>query len=189
MDKERKSAHKKDKFALSEEEGQFARNLINEYAKQIKATVYSTLGKENRYLAEDTISEVCLLICEKIDTLKDHTCPKAWILVAARHTAQNIKRKHRMDAFEVSLDEAALHPTDGDVLEEALFNIWMEEKVPEKIIAKLTPREKDIYRKIYIENKTTKEIAEEFNISTGSVRNIHKNLKDKITDYIKRKDF
>ncbi len=179
----------KEKIVLTKAEAQFAEKLLKDNAQQIRAVVCSTLGEENRYLAEDTVNEVCLLICQKIHTLEAHTCPKAWIIVAARNTAQNIKRKHKYDSMAIPFDEIKTKTGHDEVFEDAIYNLWLENKVSEKIIAKLTPREKEIYQKIYIEDKTPKEIAQELDISASSVRNIHKNLKDKINDHIKRKDF
>ena len=177
------------RISLTEEEALFAQKILEDNSQQIKAAVYSTLGTENRYLAEDAINEVFLLICEKIDTLMAYTCPKAWIIAAARNTAQNIKRKHKYDSMRIPIEEINVGIYDEDVFENAIFNIWMENKVPEKLIAKLTPREREIYQKIYIEDKSPKEIAEELDVSYNTVRNIHKNLRDKINDFIKRKDF
>ncbi len=61
--------------------------------------------------------------------------------------------------------------------------------MPKKLIAGLTKRERQVYGKIYIEGKKPKDAAAELNISVNSVHNIHKNLRDKIKNEIKRKNF
>lgn len=179
----------KSKIVLTKKEAYFIENLIEYNEKHIKNVIHSTLGSENQYLAEDTINEFYLLMCEKIEILKAHPCPQAWILVAAKYTAQGMVHKHKKDLLSVSLDEVSYKLGETDVFEDAVYEIWLENKVSEKLIANLTKREREIYYKIYIEKKKPKEIAAELNISANAVRNINKNLRDKIKDDIKRKNF
>lgn len=174
---------------LSKSDAEFIADLIYKNENYIKNIVYNTLRYENRYLADDTISELHLLMCRKIEVLKVHTCPKAWIMVAAKRTAQGMIAKHQKDSLSVPIDTELLLSEESDVFETAVYDIWLENKVPEKLISRLSKREREIYHKIYIEGKTTKEIASELNISMNSVQNIHKNLRDKIKDAVKRKDF
>lgn len=180
---------RKGKIVLTAEDALFIEQLIEQNLKYIKNIIYNTLGANNRYLAEDTINEFFMLMCEKAEILKTHVCPKAWILVAAKHTAQGMINKHKKDSLSVSFDEVSYELGETDVFEDAVYEIWLENKVPEKLIAKLTKREREIYQKIYIENKKPKETAKELNISVNAVHNIHKNLRDKIKDDIKRKKF
>lgn len=177
------------KIALTKEESYFIEKLIKDNQKHIKNVIINTLGPENRYLAEDTINELYLLMCKKTDILKTHPCPKAWILVASKHTAQGMISKHKKDLFIVPIERLSHERGMDDVFEDAVYEIWLENKVPEKLIAHLTKREREVYLKIYIENKRPKEVAEELDISVNCVNNIHKNLRDKIKDDIKRKNF
>ena len=176
-------------IVLTKSDARFIADLIERYESSIKNIIYNTLGSEKIYLAEDTISEVYLLMCQKIEILKAHESPKAWVLVAAKRVAQGILAKNRREISTVPLDEVENHLGGTDVFEEAVYEIWLENKVPEKLIANLSKREREVYYKIYIEGKTPKETAEELDISLNAVHNIHKNLKDKIKYDIKRKNF
>lgn len=174
---------------LTKEDALFIEQLIEQNGKYINNIIFNTLGPNNQYLAKDAVSEFYLLMCEKIDTLRTHPSPKGWILVAAKHTAQGMIAKYKKDSLSVSLDEVSYELGETDVFEDAIYEMWLENKIPEKLIANLTKREREVYCKIYIDNKKPKVVAQELNISVNAVHNIHKNLRDKIKDDIKRKNF
>lgn len=176
-------------IVLTKDDALFIEQLIEQNGNHINNIIYNTLGSYNQYLAKDAISEFYLLMCEKIDTLKAHPSPKGWIFVAAKHTAQGLIAKSRRDSSSVPLDDVIYEFSETDVFEDATYEIWLENKVPEKLIAHLTKREREIYCKLYIDKKKPTAIAKELNISVNSVYNIHKNLRDKIKYDIKWKNF
>lgn len=174
---------------LSHEDVDFVKNVIEENEKYINVTVYNTLGGLYGYLAEEAIGDVYLLACKKVDVLKSHSCPRAWLIVAAKHVSQGLIRKHRTDFMNVELSEAENLKSDDDVAEDAVYEIWLENKIPEKLIGTLTKREREVYAKLYIECKTPKETAAELGVKVTLVNNINKNLKDKIKYAVKRNSF
>lgn len=178
----------KNKILLSQADACFIEKLIGDNKTLVKTIIYSTLGQEHKELFEDALNELYLLICEKFQTIKSHPNPKAWLLVAARYTAQGMKSKHIKHQSE-NINKAREISDKMDISEEAVYNIWLENNIPQKLINSLTNREKEIYTLIYIKDKKPKEIAKELGITESSVRNIHKNLKDKITEKIKNRDF
>ncbi len=177
------------RIVLTQEDACFIEKLIKENLSSIKNTIYNTLGQQYKYLAEDTVNELYLLMCRKIEILKNHDCPKAWLIVASKRVSQGMINKQKREMPTVSPENISRHIGKSDIFEDAVYDIWLENKVPEKLISRLTKREREIYHKIYIENKEPNDIAKELNISASSVRNIHKNLRDKIKDDIKRKNF
>ncbi len=176
-------------IVLTKDDALYVTDLIETHGKHIKNVIYSTLGHTSHYLAQDTISELYLLMCKKIDVLKAHPCPKAWLLVAARQTAFGMIAKHRNNLSTLPLDEALNIGGYDDVFNMALYEIWIEDNVPEKLIASLTPREREVYHKIYTEDKKPVDVAKELNISSNTVNTIHKNIRDKIKEKINNKDF
>lgn len=180
-----KNVHKK---VLTRSDASYVANLINEYAEEIKNVIYSTVSNRND-LIEEAVSDLHLLMCEKIEDIKTHSCPKAWILVSAKRVAQGVIAKARRYSSVVPLDDIVEIADERSIEDEAIFQIWMDEKVPEKLIGRLSKREREVYDKIYVEGKTTKETASDLNISLNAVHNIHKNLRDKIKDDVKRKNF
>ena len=177
------------RMVLTENDNCFIEKLIKENLSSIKNTIYNTLGQEYKHLAEDTVSELYLLMCEKIDVLKSHECPRAWLIVASKRVSQGMINKQKREMPTVSPEDISRHIGKSDIFEDAVYDIWLENKVPEKLISRLTQREREIYHKIYIENKKPKDIAKELNITGSTIRNIHKNLRDKIKDGIKEKNF
>ncbi len=174
---------------LSKEDALLVAELIEENKTHIKNVIFNTLGPTFSYLVNDTISELYLLLCKKIDVLKSHSIPKGWILVAAKRTALSMMAKHQMDLSTVPLVEAVSKGNDSDVCDTALYEIWMENNVPAKLIARLTKREQEVYIKIYVEGKKATEVAKELNVSASTIHNIHKNLRDKITNDVKNRNF
>ncbi len=178
-----------DSIRLTKQDAKFIEDLIIQCESHIKNVVYGMLSADKRYLAEDIISELHLLMCKKVDTLKTHPSPKAWALVAARHVTQGAVAKNRKNANNVPLEEVESYIGTADVFEDAVYEMWLENKVPEKLIAKLSKREREIYQKIYIEEKQPQEVAVELDLSVNAVHNIHKNLRDKIKYDIEQKNF
>lgn len=177
------------RIVLTQEDACFIEKLIEENMHDIKNVIYNTLGQQYRYLAEDTVNELYLLVCQKVDILKAHDCPKAWLLVASKRVSKGMINKQKREMPSVSPENISLYMGKSDIFEDAVYDIWLENKVPEKLISRLTKREQEIYHKIYIENKKVKDVATELNITDNAVRNIHKNLRDKIKDDINQKNF
>lgn len=172
---------------LTTEDSFFIERLLDDNKQYIKNVIYSELGGTYRYLAEDAIHDMYLLMCQKIDVLKAHECPKAWILVASRRVAQGIMRKNRKDLENIPLDNVICETDGADIVEQVVYDIWLENELPGKLIESFTKREREVYHKLYIEEKTFKQTAEELSLTTNAVYNFNKNLKDKIKNAIKRK--
>jgi len=177
----------KDNRPLTEEESVFIEKLITENRKTIKNIIHNVLGEEYRQLAEDTIYEVYLLMCQKIDVLTTHSNPKAWIFVASRFVAKNAIRNNRKYRDNVPINAIENLASDMNVEEEAIFRMWLSNNTPKKLTEVLTKRETQVYQKLYIEYKTPKQAAEELNIKVSTVNNINKNIKDKLFYALKNK--
>lgn len=174
---------------LSPEDSKFLQALIEANEKVINITIYNALGEQYTYLAEDAVAQLYLLACEKIDVLRAHECPKAWLIVAAKLTAKSIIKKHITELSHVFTADPPELSADDNVFEEAVYSIWLQNKVPEKLIAMLTKREKEVYNKLYIENKTAKQAAAELGTTVNLINNVHKNLRGKIKNAINQKNF
>lgn len=160
--------------------------LILENKTLIRRTVQNTLGSEYAYLAEEAVSELYLLACEKQSVIEAHPCPRAWLVVAARHVSQGLVKKHSADTLTVPIDERKACTAKDGVYNEVLYKIWLENKLPEKLLATLTDKERAVYYTYYIEKKKPKQIAAELGIPTSSVYGIRNRLKEKIEEKIKK---
>ena len=180
--------NKTERFVLTQDESDFLKKLILDNETCLTTIIKNNLGETYKYLTEDAVSELYLLACKKIQKLKTHPCPTKWLFVAAKLTAHTVVKKHRRDANISPLQDIPEQKSNSDVFEDTVYNIWIENQIPEILISQLSKRERQIYYMLYIENKSTKNIADELNISENNVRNINKNLRDKIHHAIKEKN-
>lgn len=160
--------------------------LILENKTLIRRTVQNALGSEYAYLAEEAVAELYLLACEKQSVIEAHPCPRAWLVVAARHVSQGLMKKHQADTLAVPIDEHNVCSAKDSVYNEVLYKTWLENKLPEKLLALLTDKERAVYYAYYVEKKKPKQIAAEQGIPTSSVYGIRNRLKEKIEEKIKK---
>lgn len=171
--------NKKTHVALTETQRSYIENLIQNHKTLVYYTIRSVLRKGYGYLAEECVSELYLLMCQKVQVLETHPNPKAWMIVAAKLTAFSVIKKYRHDSSNVPLENSKASKIDS-TYEEALYSIWLENDVATRVLAGLTKRETQIYHKLYIENKSTLATARELDISVSTVRSFKKLIKDKI---------
>lgn len=171
---------------LTDSQRAFVENLIGENQRAIYYIIKAALGDVYGYLTDDSVGRLYLLTCEKIKTVESHPCPKAWILVAAKVTALYMIKNNRKDLDSVPLERASVAGLDT-TYEEALFEIWLQNDVPQKLLNTLTKRETQIYHKLYVENKDTETTAAELGLTVSTVRSFKQLIKDKLTHHINKK--
>lgn len=176
------------KIVLTKEESDFIDDLIKTHYVMIEKLI-NRFACGDLQIAEEAVSELYLLMCKKAKVLNEHPSPKAWIIRASKYIVQGLITKNSKEKASVSIEVLPECASETDVFEDVVYSIWMEENVPDKVLSHLTKREREVYQGIYIENKKPKEVASDLNISVNAVNNIHKNLRDKIKDDIKRKNF
>lgn len=175
--------------ALTPEESGFIAGLIENQSSLITNVIARVLGDEYDFLLEECISETYLTACNRFEVVKNHESPEAWIIVVAKLTAKRMIQRHNRHKIRTSFEELPEQIDKNDVAEEALYNIWIEEKVPELLISRLSKQEKIVYQKIFIEHKPQKVIAEELDITVNTVSVIKNHLVEKIKYDIKKKNF
>ena len=174
---------------LSPMDAKYIEDLFKEHGKEIRVTIVNVLGHENASLIEDAVGDLCLLMCEKIEKLKSHTSPVAWLTIASRFIALNLRRNQNKYNDLIPLDGVRIKSNGAEIFDEVQYAIWLEEDVPQKLMKMLTKRETDIYQKIYVEEKRVKDVAKELGITENTVRNLHKRLRDKIVNAINENKF
>ncbi len=179
----------KESFHLTPEEADYIEDLIirNEY--MIRAAVKSVLQEKYEYLGEDCISEIYYLACKKIKKLKKHEKPDAWIIVASRKVALNEARKYNTYINHTTDEKVINIPAIDTVFEDALYNIWLEEGVIDKLLNLLTPHERKIYELLYKKRLPPKEVAKIIGVSESTIRNINSTIKKKIKKAINTENF
>ena len=164
-----------------------AQIIAEKYYKDVYLYCYS-LTNCDKYEAEVLTQDVFLLFQEKCDELDEELILR-WLLVVAKNKAKELYRQKSKDASLISLDNPLLEVEDID------FKLLFEEHLPDSdeetqkyveiLIKALTPKERELYRKIYIEKKSHKEIADEWNLKENTVSARSSRLTKKIKAIIK----
>lgn len=174
---------------LTPEEAARLEALLTKRIYVIRHTVLNILSPDFRYLVDDCVNEVLLLACKKAEILLCHENPGGWLVIASKYVAHKMRRKHLPEQRNVPIDELRDTLHSGTVFEDLVFEEWKKKKIPELLISRLTPREREIYDLLYIQKKTPKTVAEELHISVSTVRNIKKSIEDKIRYDVENHNF
>lgn len=164
-----------------------AQLIAQKYYKDVFAYCYS-LTNCNKYEAEVLTQDVFLLFQEKCNELDDELILR-WLFVVAKNKAKEYYREKQKAYSVISLDNPLLEVEDID------FKLLFEDHLPDNdeetqkyveiLIKALTPKERELYRKIYIEKKSHKEIADEWNLKENTVSARSSRLTKKIKAIIK----
>lgn len=167
-------------YVLTLEECDYIEKLIINNESILRSVIRSALVERFDQIGDECMSDLYLLMCEKIDILKNHENPDGWVVVAAKNIALNAIRKHNTQLKHTSAEEIIDIPVEDNVFESALYNIWLKDGVIEKLLDKLTPHEREIYNYLYRKRLPSKKVAELMGVSHSTIRNINANIKIKI---------
>lgn len=134
--------------------------------------------------AEDITQDVFLIAWQKGDAFLNHEKPIAFLYATAANLVLEYYKKDGKAAmkradFEDSkaassgrdaFDELSLQKSDS--INEAVYQ--------RQVLAGLNPKERDLYRKYYIEKKPMKVIAGEFRMSEAAVRMKYMRIRQKV---------
>ena len=132
-------------YVLTSEECDYIEKLIIKNESIVRSVIRSALGEKFDQIGDECMSDLYLLMCEKIDKLKNHENPDGWMVVSAKYVALNAKRKHNTQLNHTITEEITDIRVEDNVFEDALYNIWIEDGVIDKLLAKLTPHEMEIF--------------------------------------------
>lgn len=175
------SLHKTERRgALSPADSARLSDLIWTHRNAIQRILFDILHPEFSHLIEDCESEVMLIAVEHATELLSHPGPTGWFILTAQNAARNARRKEITRIQNYASVQEFEFKTDRDPLENILFDEWIKNGVPDQLLSRLTPREREVYDLFFVEGKSTREIAEQLQIRESTVRNIRKNIMDKI---------
>ncbi len=157
--------------ALAGDEAAY-RRLLAELAQALRATVRRTLAHARRSEgdAEDVVQEILLAVHLKRHTWDPRQPLAPWAFAVARHkTIDALRRAGR--ATHVSIDdfvENIAAPPEGAG----------DRSDVERLIGRLDARQSRIVRGVSLDGRSTKEMADDLNMSEGAVRvDLHRALK------------
>jgi RNA polymerase sigma factor (sigma-70 family) len=138
---------------------------------------------------DDCESDVVLIAVEHAAELLSHPNSTGWFVVTAQNVAHNARRKEITRTHNLISVSEFKSETDMEPLEDILYKEWVNDGIPEELISRLAPREREVYKLIFLEHMSTKGISDKLGISESTVRNIKKNIMDKIKYDIKKHNF
>lgn len=134
--------------------------------------------------AEDITQDVFLIALQKSDAFLDHKNPVAFLYTTAKNLVlEYYKKSKNTFAKETAFEESKILSFQKDVYEELCLqkSDSIDEKIyREQVLGQLKPRERDLYRKYYIEKKPVKIIAREFRISEAALRMKYMRIRKKV---------
>ena len=128
--------------------------------------------------AQDITQETFLLLTEKQDQLIDNNI-RAWLLSVANNKLREYFRKKSIENNYISIENITL-PVFEDHSEEYIESYEMFDEVQQKILNILNDKEKTLFIKLYIENKSVSLIKEELDITEENFRARKSRLNKKI---------
>ncbi len=159
--------------------------LYNKYREIVMYTIFNIV--KNREVAEDLSSEVFIKIHQKIETFKENISLEMWIKTIAINTSIDFIRRTRKEMRDIYIDDNEikldLNEPDGKTPESILINKEHKDLLYDAIDS-LGERTKEILLLRLIENKSYIEIANEMNISVGTVKHSLHKYKNKIKQSI-----
>lgn len=165
---------------------QFEEICRENYARIYNYILAKTGKKE---AAEDITQDVFLIAFQKGDAFLHHEKPAAFLYMTARNLVlEYFKKEKEIPVKSEILEETNLvsFPENGfgrDAFEELCLlrsTAVNEEKYRKQVLQKLKPKERDLYRKYYVDKKPMKTIAKEFQMSETAVRMKYVRIRKKI---------
>lgn len=119
--------------------------------------------------AEGLVQSVFLKVWENQQNLKKEASFKSYLFTIAYNEICNLFRRRKYQQ-QYAADAKATHPRFSDTSESQINYFSILQQV-ESIIAKLPEKQRSVFIKSRIEGKSTKEIASELGLSSGTVDN------------------
>ncbi|MBR5827042.1 MAG: sigma-70 family RNA polymerase sigma factor [Clostridia bacterium] len=137
---------------------------------------------------DDVIADAFYYLCVNVFEGKIHTNTSSWLfavtnnLIKKKYTEMN-KRKQRHICFdEANIEQYDCYSIDDDVLFEGKVSENIIDSLNIEIIDILNPAEQQLYKYVYKDKLSLREIADKMNLTYGAIkeRNHRLNLKIKI---------
>lgn len=145
---------------------------------------------------DDVIADAFYYLCLNVFEGNIHTNASSWLfavtnnLIKKKYTEINKRKQRHINFDEANMEQYDCYSTDDTVLFEGKVSESIIDSLNIEIIDNLNPAEQQLYKYVYEEKLSLKEIAERMNLTYGAVkeRNHRLSLKIKIMvkEYIER---
>ena len=155
--------------------------LIDNYRGLITSVVRKHLETLQNY-EEECVNDVFLLIWNNIESFdKGKNELKNWICAIAKHKAIDYKRKYIKNVNTQTIE------SNISYIDKNLMQREIEEEI-EEILSYLNERDKDLFRKYYLENFDLEEIAMDTNTQVSNLYNRLSRGRKKIKENCMKKE-
>lgn len=144
--------------------------LFNHFAPLIKAfAISSGLQYQGNHLPEELVQEVMLSIWRKAALFdRKKAAPSTWIFTIARNQRIDMLRRLSKHQNDMDADDVWDLESDTDLFGEVREN-RIQHHVGEEL-KKLPNEQKQIVAKVFLEDKSHQEVANELNLPLGTVK-------------------
>ena len=161
----------------------FLDRLYREYYRTLFNRCFAVFDyqPEFRQLAEDCVQETFVRALKEADTLTAHSEPLFWLLTTSAHIAMSERRKlrrRRQIAAPVSPDQEDPADPQDAIADWIAADELLDTK--ERLMAGLTPQERQVYRAVYEEGLAARETAERIGTTEGGVYSALRRIRKKI---------
>lgn len=135
--------------------------LLEKYYRDEAADMVSFASHilNNRSMAEVAVQETFLIALNKIEKLTESPNPVGWLYITLKNVIKHIQRdRHKQFMRVVALEEIKEIPTDDKIVD-----LWLT------MDAGRDPDMSLLY-KFYVENRSLKELTEEYGITVGACK-------------------
>lgn len=147
---------------LRERDEQALRYVIEQYAPLYKNIIHRRLSSMPQY-REECLDDVLMSIWEHIGQFDEERGSfRGWSCAIARCLALNYLRRYRKDSWNLPLEELGEIPAKED----ERF-CWEEDL--EEMIQPLAEKDRVIFRQLFVESLSVKEVAESHQIGEGAL--------------------
>lgn len=174
--------------------GEVCGMITRERAESIVTEQYDSLlnfcsaNLRNEQDAADVVQETLLFFLEKAETLNDINI-KSWLISVANF---KIKEQHHRDRIKtrfISYDENFEPSIEIDYDCEEYVDDEKIEEYKMRVLAKLSPKERELFIQVYEKKRKYAEVAKFFDISQNAVSTRTYRLRKKINQMVELGDF
>lgn len=175
----------KEAKALTNEERDFLDDLLSKNKPIFLHVIKIITGDLYNVFGDECLSELHCLSIRKIKKLMSVEHPERWLITASKYIAIEFVRRYGNGRGSVPIDDVADQLAKDDVFEEARYNILMREFTLDKIMKKLTKRQKQIFEMMIVQKMSCEEVSRKLNISESTVWNTRASLVKRVEQIIK----
>ena len=160
---------------------QFEQICRENYARIHNYILAKTANKE---AAEDLTQDVFLIAFQKRDAFLRHEKPVAFLYATARNLVlEYYKNTKEAPAWNAPLEESDIAVFQRDAFEELCLqksDSVKEESYTGQVLLKLKPKDRKLYEEYYVNHKSMKTIAGEFQLSETAIRMKYVRIRKKV---------